>query len=181
MELFDIKAGRVVLSPFSLAVPAFKELWDNEEDKTKAEREISYIVFKHHFKSPYKDFLDRDKERTIKKELFDTYTWKPNKKVKKAEEEYLKHQDTTNSRLLKSAKIAAEKLANYFETVDFSLLDKLGKPIYSAKDLSSNLQQVGNIVKSLTMLEKQVVTEQLERANVRGQSEIGPYEIPSNG
>lgn len=178
MELFDIKTGKIVLSPTSLAVPAFKKIWEGTKDKTEAEKEISYIVFKHHFKSPYKDFSDDDKEKSIKKELFGDPNWEPRDDVKKAEEEYLKHQQTTNSELLKSAKKATEELAKYFEKINFDELDKFGKPKYSAKDLSSNLGNVGNIVKSLSNLERQVMAEQLENSKIRGQSELGLYELP---
>jgi hypothetical protein len=80
-------------------------------------------------------------------------------------------------RLLEASEGAADKLADYFDTIDFSQVDSYGKPLYSAKDLSSNLKDVGNIVKSLAMLEKQVQTEIADK-NVRGQSEIGPYELP---
>jgi hypothetical protein len=80
-------------------------------------------------------------------------------------------------RLLLSAKRNVDKLANYFDSIDFNEVDSYGKPKYSAKDLSSNLKDVGQIVKSLSMLEKQVQTEILEK-NARGQTEIGPYELP---
>jgi hypothetical protein len=79
--------------------------------------------------------------------------------------------------LLLSAKRNVDKIANYFDEIDFKKLDDFGKPQYSIKDLSSTLKEVGNIVKSLQMLERQVQTE-LAESNVRGKSEIGAYEMP---
>ena len=78
------------------------------------------------------------------------------------------------------ARSAADKLVGYFEKVDFELMDNYGKPVYSARDLASNLKEVGNIVKSLVLLEKQVQKEQLDSQEVRGGNDIGMYELIDN-
>ncbi len=98
--------------------------------------------------------------------------------ILKAIEKYRDLKQTTNSRLLRSAKRAADKLAEYFDQVDFSLLGKDGKPVYSSRDLSSNLKEVAGIVKSLGILEDMVRKEQAESPNVRGGGDIGFYEMP---
>jgi len=95
-------------------------------------------------------------------------------------ERYKKLQETVSVRLLRSAKKAAERLATYFDRVDFEMLDKLGKPIYSARDVSSNLKEIGSIVKSLGVLEEQVKKEQASSGKVRGGGDIGDYEIPDS-
>jgi hypothetical protein len=53
----------------------------------------------------------------------------------------------------------------------------MGKPKYSATDLTRNLKEVGSIVKSLSNLENQVKLE-LEEQSVRGNAEIGYFEDP---
>ena len=85
--------------------------------------------------------------------------------------------ETTNTRVLLGAKKAAEELAKWFEQIDFSLVDAYGKPVFSARELSSNLKEVGNIVKSLGQLEEMVRQEQIEKTMTRGGSDIGMYEI----
>ena len=87
-------------------------------------------------------------------------------------------QSTTYTRLLKSSLKAADKLAEYFEMLDFTKLDSMGKPVYTVRDLGFSLKEVGNIIKSLTSLEKQVQKDQLESVKVRGDNEIGMYETP---
>ena len=52
--------------------------------------------------------------------------------------------------------------------IDFKEIDSNGKPVFSAKDLSSNLASVGSIVKSLGMLEDMVKKEQLDTTTIRG-------------
>ena len=140
--------------------------------------EISYVIFLCDYKSPYNAYNEVEKPRVIKEDFIKNSKWEPDKVILDAIKKYENLQQTTNTRLLRSAKKGAEKLAEYFEGVDFSILDDNGKPIYTAKDLASNLGAVGNIVKSLVQLERQVQSEQVEISNVRGKSGIGEYELP---
>jgi len=140
--------------------------------------EISYVIFLCDYKSPYNAYNEVEKPRIIKEDFIKNSKWEPDKVILDAIKKYENLQQTTNTRLLRSAKKGAEKLAEYFEGVDFSILDDNGKPIYTAKDLASNLGAVGNIVKSLVQLERQVQSEQVEVSNVRGKSGIGEYELP---
>lgn len=91
---------------------------------------------------------------------------------------YRKLQETVSVRMLRSAKNAAEKLSIYFDNIDFDLLDKFNKPVYSARDVASNLKEIGSIVKSLGILEDQVKKEQSSSGKVRGGVDIGDYEMP---
>jgi hypothetical protein len=170
MRLFDIDKGRVVMNPTSLWIPEFKKLWkrDESENKANASSEISYIVFMYDFKSPYRDYSEQDREKKILHDCFpDDPEWAPDKLVQKAVERFKEFQSTANSRLLKAAKIAADKLTEYFREVDSS----------NATEIVRNLKELGTVVKSLDALEKQVQKEQLEKATVRGGQEIGLFEI----
>ena len=179
MELFDIEGGKLVLNPANLYIPEIRALWerDKTKEKNQATKEISYVTFMGNMstKNPYMAYSERDKEVKVRK---DTIQKEPDEAIKKALERYKEFQNTTNTRLLLGARSAADKLAGYFEGVDFSQLDSYGKPVYSARELASNLKEVGNIVKSLVLLEKQVQKEQLDQQAVRGGNEIGQYELP---
>ena len=177
MELFDIEGGQIVLNPTSLYIPPFKELWDRDtsEDKSRATKEIAYVAFLCNYSSrnPYMAYSDSIREMYVNR---DTIQGDPDDLVKSAIEKYREFQDTTYTRLLNSSKNAAEKLAHYFDTMDFSKTDAYGKPLYTGRDLTSNLKEVGNIIKSLTSLEKQVQKDMLETSIVRGGSDVGPFE-----
>lgn len=177
MELFDIDSGKVTLNPTSLYIPPFKELWDRDtsENKDQATKEIAYVAFLCNLsaKNPYNAYAESLREEKVNK---DTIRKKPDKIIKDAIKKYKEFQDTTYTRLLISSKNAAEKLASYFDNMDFSKVDSYGKPIYTGRDLTSNLKEVGNIIKSLTSLEKQVQKDMLDISNVRGGSEIGAFE-----
>jgi len=170
MRLFDIDKGKVVMNPTSLWLPEFKKLWnrDKSEDKADANAEISYIVFMYDYRSPYRDYAEGDREKKILKDCFpEEQKWVPNKEVQKAIKRFRELQETTNSRLLQAAKIAANKLREYFRNVDSS----------AASEIVRNLKELGTVVKSLDMLEKQVQKEQLEKNNIRGGDEIGLFEV----
>jgi hypothetical protein len=182
MKLFDIVNGKVVMNPQALAMPEFRYLWDRDDDidKDNAVREISYVVFlcDESLANPYRAYKEGDREEVLLKDFIKEKKWKADKHINAAIEKFKEATQTTNSRLLKAAKNAAEKLAGYFDMIDFSELDKDGKPMFSAKELASNLAAVGNIVKSLHQLEEMVKKEQLETNTVRGGGEIGFYELP---
>lgn len=177
-KLFDIEKNRIVPNADVLAIPAIKKIWvrDKTEEKETALKELSYIVFLCDFHSPYRDIREFEKESLIIKDVFKS-KWTPDNLVKEAVETYKKLQETPSMRLLNTARSTLDKLSGYFEQIDFSEMDVLGKPVYSAIDLTRNLKEVGNIVKSLVNLERQVRLE-LEEHSVRGGSEIMLLEDP---
>jgi hypothetical protein len=182
MKVFDIISGEVVIDPSRLIIPEFKQLWtrDKTKDKRHATNELAYITFLFDLSAdnPYRGYPEYERAFVLKKDLFNNPNWEPDEDVEGAITKFKKLMETTNTRVLLGAKKAAEELAKWFEQIDFSLLDNYGKPIYSARELSSNLKEVGNIVKSLGLLEEMVRREQIEKTTTRGGTDIGMYEIP---
>lgn len=179
-NLFNISSsGKIELNVEALVIPPFDKIWERDETvtKDKATMEIKYIVYLCDYNSPYNAYGSKDKERMIRTDFIRDPSWSPDDTIKEGIKKYEELQDTLSTRILKSAKIGAEKLAAYFEDVDFTQLDDNGKPLYTARDLASNLKSVGDIVKSLVNLDKQVKSEQIESSSVRGKSEIGDYEL----
>lgn len=177
-RLFDIDRNRIVPDPNILAIPAMKKIWNRDKSKEKetALKELSYIVFMYDFHSPYRDLLQRDKEKTIIQDVFGE-SWKPDEIIVNAIKVYKKLQVTPSMRLLETSRNSIDKLSDYFDKIDFNATDDWGKPLYTAQDLVRNVKEVGNIVKSLVNLEKQVKLE-LEEQSVRGDNEIGYFENP---
>lgn len=180
-NLFNISTtGKIEFNVHALAIPPFRDIWDRDKSKTKekATKELSYVFFMCDYKSPYNAYNEVEKEIVIKQDFIKDDNWVPDELIIKAMDKYTSLQETIHTKFLRSAKIGTEKLAKYFEDFDPSELDDNGRPIYTAKDLASNLKSVGDIIKSLVSLEKQVKMEMLETSNVKGKSEIGAYELP---
>ena len=101
-KLFDIDRGNVVMNPTALWIPEFKYLWDRDKSKSKekATSEISYVVFMHHFQSPYQAYGHMEMEQKIREDFFKNLPdWEPDDKVKAAIKKYLELQDSAVLRL----------------------------------------------------------------------------------
>ncbi|MFW5890661.1 MAG: hypothetical protein ACOCUI_00405 [bacterium] len=184
MNLFDIEDGKIVANATSLAIPEFKKLWtrDKSKEKDQAYKDLSYVVFMcdMSMNNPYRNYAEDDREKVLKKDFFNSETIELDKDIQNAINKFKQMQETVSVRLLRSAKKAAEKLSQYFDKIDFNEKDSYGRLIYSARDVSSNLKEIGNIVKSLSTLEDQVKKEQASANKIRGGGEIGEYEIIDN-
>ena len=179
--MFDIDNGKVVLKASALAIPEFKSIWDKDKSKLKEEAygKLSYIVFlcDMSLDNPYRNYADQDRELVLKKDFFGDETHLLTEDINLAIKKYRELQETVSVRMLRAAKKAADKLSEYFETIDFKKLDSMGKPVYSARDVASNLKEIGGIVKSLSTLEDQVRKEQATAGKIRGGGDIGEFEI----
>jgi len=169
-RLFDIVNGKVIMNPTALWIPEFKKIWDRDKTKykSKAVNEISYIVFMYGFHSPYAAYSEKDRERKILEDYFpNNKEWAPDKEISAAVKRYKELQDSVALRALRSAKIALDKVNEYFETVSPD----------RANEILRNAKELGPTIKSLDILTRQVEKEQLENSSVRGGEGIGLFEL----
>jgi len=183
MKAFDIQGDVVTFTPEFLAVPEVKAIWDRDKtkNKTKAIKELSFIVFysDERLHNPYTSYSIELREEILRADFLDGSTKPLDEKILAGIRKLKQLLETTSMRLLLSAQVAADKLAGWFKKVNFDLVKEDGKPVYSASELSRNLKDVGNIIKSLKELENQVRKEQEDDNKARGGSEIGMFELPT--
>ena len=163
MSVFILKNNIVQINTDFLVVPEFKELWDRDKSKTKerAYKELSYAYFMADYKSPYNVYPEDQREEAILKDFIRDAEWKPDDLVKQAVNRYIEFQDTPTLRLVRAARKAVEKLIIFFETEGTD-----------HKSFTSNLKELGNITKSLDMLEEKTKKEQTSEERIRGGGEI---------
>ena len=79
MGLFDYKDYKVVIHPDSIAIPAFKAVWERDKTKAKhrATQELSYIYFVNDFKSPYAIYPHKDRVAKVMGDFIKESDWKP--------------------------------------------------------------------------------------------------------
>jgi hypothetical protein len=159
MNIFNLKNNKVIIDPDKLIIPEFKSIWerDKSKDKENAFKELTYVYMLVDFKSPYQAYPEDIREIKIKEDLFKDKNWKPDDLIKSACKKYYELIETPTLRMLNSARIAVEKLSNYF---------KVSNP--NDKSYTANLEKLGKIIESLDKLEEKVKKEQTSETKVRG-------------
>lgn len=167
--IFDVINNLPVVTPEALfSVKVFKDIWDRDEtqEKYRAQKELAYIYHTCDSKSVFKNLSKKDKKEAITQELFDGI-FVEDDLIQEGIKTYKKLTETPALRLLRSSINACDKLSEYFEDVDFLLKDGNNKPLFTAKDVATNLEKVGNIRESLIKLEQAVQKEEEKAPKIR--------------
>ena len=162
-DLIILKDKVPTPSAYSLLIKEFKNL------NTK---ELGYIYFMCDHRSAYAVY-EWDKRH---EEVMESLNLKKiSKKVEIACDKYNELIETSAVKLLKAAKESVKKLETYFRTVDLTLVDDNGRPIFHAKDLVNNLEKMGKVVDGLSRLEDIVKKEEQANNPTRGGVEVNKY------
>jgi hypothetical protein len=140
-------ANSVTPSPYALTIAEFSKL-------TTAE--LAFVYLFCDYRSPYAFYEVLERSRVLEKEM----GVKLSPKLRAGIDKYNQLSETHAVGLLKAARESVQKLKRYFNEVDLTLTDENGKLLYSAKDLITNLKQIGEVVDGLQNLEDLVKKEQ---------------------
>lgn len=169
--MFDIQGDKIKLSTDDLAIPPFKDHYNNAEDKQKALKEIEYVIWLYRWNTPYEAYPQKERASIVAKDVFKDENYKPSEEVNYLAQRFLEFQETPGTRLLTASQTAAEGLIAALNDYSTGLMD-----IDTAVKVTRILKDVGNIVKSLDIAMKQAKAEQVEAGRVKGGGTIGLYE-----
>ena len=169
--MFDIQGDKIRLSTEDLAIPPFKDHYNNAKDKGQALKEIEYVVWLHKWNTPYEAYPSNQRASIVAKDVFKDKEYIPSDEVKALEKRFQEFQETPGTRLLSASQMAAEGLIAALNDYSSSMMD-----IDTAIKVTRILKDVGNIVKSLDIAMKQAKAEQLETGRIKGGGTIGLYE-----
>lgn len=169
--MFDIQGDKIQLNVESLAIPPFKEHYNKAKDKSKALKEIEYVVWLHKWDTPYEAYPSNTRASVVAKDVFKDEHYVPSEDVKALEKRFDEFQQTPGIRLLSASQTAAEGLIAALNDYSSVAMD-----IDTAIKVTRILKDVGNIVKSLDIAMKQAKVEQIETGRVKGGGTIGLYE-----
>ena len=169
--MFDIQGNKVKLSPDDLAIPPFKDHYNNAKDKQQAIKEIEYVIWLHRWNTPYLAYPAQDRASIVAKDVFKDDKYTPSEQVNELARRFIEFQETPGTRLLGASQVAAEGLIAALQ--DYS---KESMDIDTAIKVTRILKDVGNIVKSLDIAMKQAKAEQAESGRIKGGGIIGLYE-----
>lgn len=170
--MFDIKGDKISLSTEDLAIPPFKEHYNNAKDKSSALKEIEYIVWLYKWNTPYEAYPIDKRPFVVARDIFGDEKYVPTAEVKELAKRFMEFQETPGTRLLSASQMAAEGLIAALNDYSQGNMD-----IDTAIKVTRILKDVGNIVKSLDVAMKQAKAEQLETGRIKGGGIIGRYEI----
>jgi hypothetical protein len=172
--IFDIVGSTIVLKAESLVVPEFRKLWDRDKskDKKRAINEITYAVFlcDKSDKNPYKNYSEFDRIVMLKKD-FDIK--EIDSLIQEAVEKYKKLNTTRYERVVHAALDSLEDIEDYY----IGIKEK-DKKEFDISEYLGSMEKLGKAIKSLRELEKQLEADRTEGSKVRGDNQIGLYEIP---
>lgn len=155
-----------------IEIPEFQALLSR--NRGTGLRELLFVYHTCDIQSPYYRIEDSRREEVVGRSFLPE-KWKPDVKVKEAQEKYRELTRTVYHDLMDAGDIGIHKLKRYFETVDLTELDDKGKPIYSARDLVSNLEKLGAVVRSHAELRALIEEERTEGQRNRKQVRTNNY------
>lgn len=170
--MFDIQGNKIKLSTEDLAIPPFKEYYNNAKDKSQALKEIEYIIWLYKWNTPYTAYPERQRASVVAKDIFKDEKYTPSAEVQNLAKRFNEFQESPGTRLLSASQTAAEGLIAALNEYSDGLMD-----IDTAIKVTRILKDVGNIVKSLDVALKQARAEQLELGRVKGGGTLGLYEM----
>jgi len=171
--MFDIKGDQIMLSTEDLAIPPFKDHYNKSTDKSKALKEIEYVVWLYKWNTPYEAYPEKERSKRVALDVFKDKDYPITEEIKELGKRFVEFQETPGTRLLSASRVAAEGLTEALNTYSSDTMD-----IDVAIKITRILKDVGNIVKSLDMTMKQAKAEQMETGKIKGGGQIGLYEKP---
>ena len=170
--MFDIKGDKISLNAEDLAIPPFKDYYNNAKDKSLALKEIEYIIWLYKWNTPYEAYPIDKRASIVGKDVFQDEKYVPTAELKQLAKRFNEFQETPGTRLLSASQTAAEGLIAALNDYSQGNMD-----IDTAIKVTRILKDVGSIVKSLDIAMKQAKAEQLETGRVKGGGVIGLYEM----
>lgn len=170
--MFDIQGDKIRFSVDDMAIPPFKEHYNNAKNKSQALKEMEYVIWLHRWNTPYTAYPADERPKVVAKDVFKDQNYIPSEEVKELERRFIEFQETPGTRLLSASQTAAEGLIAALN--DYS---SVSMDIDTAIKVTRILKDVGNIVKSLDIALKQAKAEQAEAGRIKGGGTIGLYEM----
>lgn len=91
------------MSTDDLAIPPFREHYNNAEDKAKALKEIEYVVWLNKWNTPYEAYPLETRASVVAKDVFKDEKYIPSEEVKELAKRFNEFQETPGTRLLSAS------------------------------------------------------------------------------
>lgn len=187
--IFDNATNTLRINEYSiLLIKEFADLWDIERNKCKEDKsgkdrllafkEFTYIYLSLDYKSPYFAYLEQDKHYAA---LVDSGLESEHIKNPQFVAAYNKYKEIQDSdpilSLIKTAHHTLYRTQVFLDSIDFTEIDEMGKPLYKPKSVIEDIASIAKMRNSLIELEEQHKKGLLSQSKLRGDTEPGFDEI----
>lgn len=86
--MFDIQGNKIKLSTDDLAIPPFKDHYNEAKDKALALKEIEYVIWLHKWNTPYEAYPIDRRASVVAKDIFKDENYKPTAAVQELEKRF---------------------------------------------------------------------------------------------
>lgn len=174
MHLVRLDNYQIVIEDELLLLTPFKKLY--KSDKTRGKDNfynfLTIVYFTYDPRSDY-SYISNDELRL--KEVCESNGFDYPKKFNDLEIDcinlYKKLTTTLSQELLRSTKVAIDKLRTFLESIDFNDKDDKGRLIFTPQAITATIKQIPQLSKELKDAEQAVAKEIEEQGRARGGNE----------
>lgn len=170
MKLVKIENYQIVFDEELLLLKPFRQLYKSDKNRDKRGF-MDFLTIVYYTYDPRSDYSYIVEEEARLKEVCITNGLEIPKFTdlqKACIELYKKLTTTISQELLRSTKIAINKVRTFLETIDLTATDDKGKPIYTINSVTTAIKQIPQLAKDVMEAEKAVEKEIEEMGIARG-------------
>ena len=170
MKLVRVENFQIVFEDELLLLKPFRQLYksDKNRDKRGFMDFLTLVYFTYDPRSDYSYIVNEDDRLREVCETNGINIAKFSDLQKECIELYKKLTTTISQELLRSTKIAIDKVREFLETLDLTATDDKGKPLYTINSVTTAIRQIPQLAKDVMDAEKAVAKEVQEQGTARG-------------
>lgn len=170
MKLVRVENFQIVFEDELLLLKPFRQLYksDKNRDKKGFMDFLTLVYFTYDPRSDYSYIVNEDDRLKEVCETNGIDITKFSDLQKECIELYKKLTTTISQELLRSTKIAIDKVREFLETLDLTATDDKGKPLYTINSVTTAIRQIPQLAKDVMDAEKAVAKEVQEQGTARG-------------
>ena len=170
MKLVRVENFQVLFEDELLLLKPFRQLYKSDKNRDKRGF-MDFLTLVYFTYDPRSDYSYIVKEEDRLKEVCETNGIdipKFSDLQKECIELYKQLTTTISQELLKSTKIAIDKIREFLETLDLTATDDKGKPLYTINSVTAAIRQIPQLAKDVMDAERAVAKEIQEQGTARG-------------
>lgn len=170
MKLVRVENFQIIFEDELLLLKPFRQLYksDKNRDKRGFMDFLTLVYFTYDPRSDYSYIVNEDDRLREVCETNGIDITKFSDLQKECIELYKKLTTTISQELLRSTKIAIDKVREFLETLDLTATDDKGKPLYTINSVTTAIRQIPQLAKDVMDAEKAVAKEVQEQGTARG-------------